>query len=77
MKVPVKILWDSATSKSLILKGVLSFNDASAVGSKVPVSGFGTGAGVMIPLHKLFIESDPVLVEVSVGVFSILLIEGF
>lgn len=48
MKVPVKILRDSAASQSSILKGILSFNNASSVGSKVPVSGFGMGARVMI-----------------------------
>lgn len=64
MKVPVKILRDGAASQSLVLKGALTFNDASAVGMKVPVSSFGRGAGVMVLLHKLFIESELVSGEV-------------
>lgn len=67
MKVPVRILRDTAASQSFILEGVLPFSDESSVGSDIPVVGFGM-KDIGVPLHKIFVESDLVSAEVTVGV---------
>lgn len=69
LKVPVKMLRDTAASQSFILEGVLPLSDESAVGSYVPVLGLSMeNMGVL--LHKILIESDLVSGEVAVGVRS-------
>lgn len=74
-KVPVRMLRDTAASQSFILEGVLPFSDESAVGSDVPVVGFGM-KDIGVPLHKIFLESDLVSGEVTVGVCPDFLIKG-
>lgn len=64
IKVPVKILRDTAASQSFILEGVLSFsNESAAVGSDVPVLGFSMN-DIGVPLHQVFVESDLVAVGI-------------
>lgn len=72
-KVPVKMLRD--TAQSFILEGVLPFSNDSAVGSDIPVLGFGM-KDIGVPLHKILEESDLVSGEVAMGVRPGFLIKG-
>lgn len=57
VKIPVKILRDTAASQSFILEGVLPLNSVTAVGSDVPVRSFNM-QDIGVPLHRIMIESD-------------------
>ncbi|KAK7945248.1 hypothetical protein WMY93_000976 [Mugilogobius chulae] len=67
VKIPVKILRDTAASQSFILSDVLAFGEMSSVGAVVPVLGFAM-EHVDVPIHRICIESDLVSGEVEVGV---------
>lgn len=74
-KVPVKMLRDTAASQSFIFEGVLPFSDKSAVGSDVPVLGFGM-KNTGVPLHRVCVQSDLVSGEVNVGMCPCFPIQG-
>lgn len=73
--VPVKMLRDTAASQSFILEGVLPFSDKAAVGSEVPVLGFGM-KDIGVLLHKVCVKSDLVSGEVNVEVHPRFPIQG-
>uniref|UniRef100_A0A674NL88 Gypsy retrotransposon integrase-like protein 1 n=1 Tax=Takifugu rubripes TaxID=31033 RepID=A0A674NL88_TAKRU len=74
-EVPVKILRDTAASQSFILAGVLPLGPGSAVGSDVPVLGFGM-EDLNVPLHRVCIRSDLLSGEVTVGVRPAFPVQG-
>lgn len=59
----------------MILRDVLSFNDASAQGSEVLVKGFG-GGFLSMPLHNINLQSDLVSGDVVVALCSQIPIDG-
>lgn len=65
-EVPVKILHDTAASQSFILEGVLPLGQESALGSYVPVLGFGM-EDLDVPLHRVRLRSDLLSGDVIVG----------
>lgn len=71
----MKMLRDTAASQSFILEGVLPFSNDSAVGSDIPVLGFGM-KDIGVPSHKILEESDLVSGEVPVGARPGFLIKG-
>lgn len=75
VRVPIKILRDSAASQSFILCDVLAFSKDSSVGSDVPVLGFAM-EDIGVPLHRVSVESDLVAGEVEVGVRAEFPIKG-
>lgn len=74
-EVPVKILRDSAASQSFILEGVLPLGQLSALGSDVPVVGFGM-EDLGVPLHRVHLRSDLLSGEVTVGVRPAFPVQG-
>lgn len=74
LKVPVKMLRDTAASQSFIL-GVLPLSDESVVGSDVPVLGLSM-ENIGVPLHKILVEPDLVSGEVTVVVCPGFLVQG-
>ena len=67
LKVMVKMLLNSSVFQSVILEGVLPLSDESAMGSDVPVLGFGMES-IGLPLHKILVKLDLVSGEIDVGV---------
>ncbi|KAL2086041.1 hypothetical protein ACEWY4_017100 [Coilia grayii] len=67
--IPVKMLRDTGSSESFILRSVLPFNVHSNTGSSVSVRGFGSSA-FSVPLHKVNLQSPLVTRVVSLGVCS-------
>ena len=53
VRMPIKVLCDTAASQSFVLEGVLPFNDKSYSGENVLVQGFEMGF-VNVPLHFRF-----------------------
>lgn len=66
VRVPIKILRDTAASQSFILENVLPFSDDSYTGENVLVQGFEMGF-VSVPLHEMSLFSDLVTGNFKVG----------
>lgn len=75
VKIPIKILWDTAVSQSFILEDVLPFSHKTTIGSNVPIKYLGMN-DIGVPLYTVSEESDLVSGEVAVGVRSEFPIEG-
>lgn len=54
---PVRILWDSACSQSVILSSVLPFSEQSACGFNIEVRGVEMGR-VLKPVHNVYLVSE-------------------
>ena len=62
IKCPIKIWRDTGAFQSVMLHNVLPFTEKSALGSHALVKGFGEGF-LMLPLHKLNLDSELGLME--------------
>ena len=75
-KTPIRILRDTGSSKSLLLKNVIDLNDASYTGHKILIQGVNMECS-SIPLHIINLECDLINKnKVTVGVVSSLPCEG-
>lgn len=54
---PVRILWDTACSQSVILSSVLPFSEQSACGFNIEVRGVEMGH-VLKPVHNVYLVSE-------------------
>lgn len=75
VKVPVKILRDTAAFNSFIQASVLPFSVESETGGHVPVLGMGM-TELQVPLHNIMLHCDLFQGQISVGVRPALPIEG-
>nr|XP_046229617.1 uncharacterized protein LOC124050808 isoform X1 [Scatophagus argus] len=75
VRVPVKILRDTAACDSYILDSVLPFSDNSNTGDFVLMRGMGMNV-VPVPLHSVVLNCGLVQGEVALGVRPALPIEG-
>jgi len=71
---PIRILRDTAASKTLLLEGVLPLSKQSSVSAGVLIQ--GVDSVIKAPLHKVHIQSDLVTGPVVVGVRPSLPVEG-
>ena len=67
--VPIKILWDTGASLSLLAEGVLPLPVTSAADDHILINGVELGF-IGVPLHKIFLKSDLVSEDVTVGSYS-------
>ena len=75
-KTPIRILRDTCSSKSLLLKNAIDLNDASYTGHKILIQGVNMECS-SIPLHIINLECDLINKnKVTVGVVSSLPCEG-
>lgn len=74
-KVPIKILRDTGSSESFILESILPFSAASSAEKNVLIRGIGLQT-LSVPLHRVYLKSDLVEGEVTVGVRPSLPVKG-
>ena len=75
LKVPVKILRDTAAFDSFIQASLIPFSNESHTGCWVPVVGMEMKV-LQVPLHKAVLHSDLFQGELAVGVRPALPVEG-
>lgn len=75
LEVLAKILRDTAASQSFILMGVLPMGQGPALGTEVPVLGFGKDDS-NVSLHRVRVWSEILTGEVPVGVGRAYLVQG-
>ena len=75
IKVPVKILRDTAAYDTFIEASVLPFTNESDTGSFIPVLGMGLNV-LQVPMHNIMLYSDLFQGQAVVGVRPALPMEG-
>ena len=74
-KVPVMILWDTGTTQSSLVEGILSLSDNMATGTSVQIQGIELGV-MSVPLHVVYLSSNLITGTATVGTRPTLLIKG-
>ena len=71
---PIKLMRDSCSYQSLLLKGVVPISNDTFLGETVLIQGIA-GKSV-VPLHKVFLKSDLITGQITVGIIDELPING-
>ncbi len=74
-KIQIRILRDTGTSHSFVLREMLPLSAESYTDTDVVVRGFGMGC-VNVPLHRVYLKSDLVTGLITLGVCSKLPVDG-
>lgn len=71
----VTVLQDTASGQSIIVAGTIDLPEASALGTFVPIKGFG-GAYSAVSLHRAFVRTNIFVVHAKVAVVPELPVKG-
>ena len=74
-EAPVTVLRDTASGQSVLVAGTLDLPESSAVGTVVPIKGFG-GTYNPVPLYRVFVRTNVFVGYAQVGVVSELPVRG-
>ena len=73
--VKIKMLRDTGATQSLLLESVLPLSEQTSTGANVLIQGVECGY-ISVPLHKIYIKSDLVSGDVTVGIRPTLPVKG-
>ena len=74
-KVPIEILRDTGATQSLLVEDVLPLSENTATGTRVQIQGIELGV-VSVPLHVVYLSSELLTGQVTVGTRPTLPIKG-
>lgn len=74
-ETPITVLRDTASGQSLMIAGTIELPETAALGTFVPVEGFG-GAYRAVPLYTVFVKTNVFVGYAQVGMVSELPVQG-
>ena len=74
-KIPIEILRHTGATKSLLVEGILPLSENTAIGTRVQIQGIELGV-ISVPLHAVYLSSELLTGQVTVGTRPTLPIRG-